>query len=93
MSDIIYPDTLRVDVAEEHFGHRIVDPYRWLEADARTDRRVAAWVAAQNKATQGYLATLPGREVFRERLAAALDYDQVTVPIKRGGRYFFTTHL
>ncbi len=29
---------------------------------------------AQNAVTQNYLATLPGRDIFRERLAALLDY-------------------
>jgi prolyl oligopeptidase len=92
MPKITYPETPRIDVVEEHFGHRIVDPYRWLEQDARGDRRVADWVAAQNAVTQGYLAALPGRNIFRNRLAALLDYEQFSIPIKRGGRYFFTRH-
>jgi prolyl oligopeptidase len=85
-----YPETKRVDVTEEHFGHTIVDPYRWLEKDVRSDEDVARWVNAQNVLTQSYLATLSGRDVFRERLATLLDYEQFTPPIKRGGRYFFT---
>jgi prolyl oligopeptidase len=42
-----YPETKRVDVVEEHFGRRIVDPYRSLEKDARSDHEVTDWVAAQ----------------------------------------------
>jgi len=90
MRRIIYPETKRVEVTEEHFGHTIVDAYRWLENDVRSDEGVARWVNAQNALTQSYLATLPGRDVFRARLAALLNYEQLTPPIKRGGRYFFT---
>ena len=85
-----YPKTSRAKVTEEHFGHTIIDPYRWLENDVRADEGVARWVNAQNALTQRYLATLPGRDIFRERLAALLNYEQFTSPIKRGGRYFFT---
>lgn len=85
-----YPETRRTDVVEERFGHRIVDPYRWLEGDARRDREVAAWIAAQDRATRAHLATLPGRDAFRARLAAMFDHERLTVPRKRGGRYFFT---
>jgi prolyl oligopeptidase len=90
MRYINYPETKRVEVAEEHFGHTIIDPYRWLENDVRSDEDVARWVNAQNVLTQRYLATLSGRDVFRERLAILLNYEQFTAPIKRGGRYFFT---
>ncbi|MCM8732497.1 prolyl oligopeptidase family protein [Hephaestia sp. GCM10023244] len=90
MSQANYPATERDDLVEELFGHRVPDPYRWLEGDVRSDHDVARWVNAQNAVTQRYLATLPGRDVFRERLAALLSYDQFTPPSKRGGRYFFT---
>ncbi|WP_037446903.1 prolyl oligopeptidase family serine peptidase [Skermanella stibiiresistens] len=90
MSKTAYPQTHRIDVVEEHFGHRIVDPYRWLEKDARDDHQVADWVAAQNEVTQAYLTGLPGRDILRKRLAAMLDHERFGIPIKRGGRYFFT---
>lgn len=90
MPYINYPETKRVDVTEEQFGHTIVDPYRWLEKDVRSDEDVARWVNEQNVLTQSYLATLSGRDIFRERLATLLNYEQFTPPIKRGGRYFFT---
>lgn len=90
MKTITYPDTKRVDVEETHFGRAVVDPYRWLENDVHNDPSVAHWVASQNSLTQAHLARLPGRDVFRARLAAMLDYEQVTAPIKRNDRYFFT---
>ncbi|MGY3606192.1 MULTISPECIES: prolyl oligopeptidase family serine peptidase [unclassified Bradyrhizobium] len=90
MPDIAYPETERGDLVEEQFGERIADPYRWLEGDARSDRKLAAWIEAQNAVTQKYLSTLPGRDVFRQRMTELLDYERFTVPLKRGERYFFT---
>ena len=88
--DLTYPETRRVDVAEEQFGQTVPDPYRWLEEDAHRDAEVAAWVKAQNEVTSRYLATLPGRGVFRQRLRALFKHERVTAPQERGGRYFYT---
>ena len=90
MPVISYPDTKRIDVVEKHFGQTITDPYRWLESGIHGDKEVAAWVKAQNATTSTYLATLPGREVFKERLKALFDHETFAVPQKRGGRYFYT---
>lgn len=49
------------------------------------DADVAGWV--ENALTQIHLATPPRRDAFRARLAALLNYEQVTAPVKRGGRY------
>ena len=87
---LAYPDTRRVDVSEEQFGQKVADPYRWLENDVRTDAEVAAWVAAENKVTDAYLATLPGRDALKTRLKALMDYERFGVPVKKGGRYFYT---
>jgi len=92
MSDIDYPRTERIDVAEEHFGQTVVDPYRWLENSASNDTRVETWIKAQNDLTRACLETLPGRDVFRKRMGELLDYDRYTAPLKRGSHYFFTLH-
>lgn len=86
------PPTRRGDAVDELFGQSVPDPYRWLENDARQDAEVAAWVTTQNDATLPYLAALPGREVFRARLRALFDHERVSVPYRRGGRYFHTRH-
>ncbi|GGC85869.1 prolyl oligopeptidase family serine peptidase [Chelatococcus reniformis] len=88
MPALAYPKTRRVDVVDAYFGMTVADPYRWLESDAARDADVAAWVAAQNTVTADYLATLPGREVLRNRLTALFDHEQVTAPHKRGTRLF-----
>jgi prolyl oligopeptidase len=90
MADLKYPNTKREIVVEKLFGYEVSDPFRWLENDARVDEDVAQWVDEQNALTQRYLASMPGRDVFRERLADLLNHEQWTPPIKRGGRYFFT---
>lgn len=89
MTPLAYPETQRGDVVDDHFGVAVADPYRWLEQEAASDAGVADWVAAQNKVTDAYLATLPGREVFRERLTELYSADFVSAPFKRGDLYFY----
>lgn len=89
MSKLAYPETRRVDVVEEQFGVKVADPYRWLENDVRNDPEVAAWVAAENRVTDAYLATLPGRAIFAGRIKQLFDYERFGVPQKKGGRYFY----
>ncbi|WP_422514785.1 prolyl oligopeptidase family serine peptidase [Sphingomonas sp. 3-13AW] len=84
-----YPETRRVDQVDQMFGEKIQDPYRWLENDVRSDREVADWVAAQNRVTDAYLATLPGRGIFKDRLRTLIDYERFGLPVKKGGRYFY----
>ena len=85
-----YPNTNRGEITEDLFGMRIPDPYRWLEGDVRSVPQVARWVEAQNLAASRYLAGLPGRDMFRQRLTGLLDYERLSSPEKRNGRYFFT---
>jgi len=86
---IAYPETKRVDVVEKHFGQTIADPYRWLENDVRNDKEVAAWVESQNKVTNAHLNTLPGREIFKDRLKQLYNYERFSILVKKGGRYFY----
>ena len=87
---VVYPETRRGDVAEMQFGERIADPYRWLENDVRSDPEVAGWVERQNQVTRAYLDRLPQRAWFEQRLRALLSYERFSVPVKAGGRYFYT---
>ncbi len=87
---ITYPDTRRVDQVDVQFGVKVADPYRWLENDVREDKAVADWVAAENKVTEAYLSTLPGRDALKARMAALYDYERYGVPRKAGTRYFYT---
>lgn len=85
-----YPETRRDAIADERFGVRIPDPYRWLENDIRRDPELALWVDAQNSLSAPYLAGLPGRDIFQQRLTALYDHERLSTPEKRGSRYFFT---
>ncbi len=85
-----YPHTRASDVADEQFGQKVADPYRWLENDVRVDKDVATWVAAQNEATNAYLATLPGRDIFADRLKQLFNFERYGVPRKAGNRYFYS---
>jgi prolyl oligopeptidase len=86
---VAYPETRRDDTVYEQFGVKVADPYRWLENDVRTDHEVADWVAQQNRVTEAYLATLPGRQIFAARLRALYDYERIGTPQSEGGRYFY----
>jgi prolyl oligopeptidase len=86
---IHYPDTHRVAQFDDQFGVKVADPYRWLENDVRTDPAVRDWVTAENKVTDAYLATLPGRDIFKARMTQLYDYERFGVPVKKGGKYFY----
>ena len=84
-----YPETSKLDLVETQFDEAVPDPYRWLENDVRTDKAVADWVAQQNALTQGYLAQLPQRQWFAQRIKALMDYERFGLPRKAGGNYFY----
>jgi prolyl oligopeptidase len=85
-----YPDTRRVDHADDYHGTKVADPYRWLETDVRTSPEVAAWVESENKVTDAYLKAIPEREAIRKRLTELWNYARYSVPFKMGGRYFYS---
>lgn len=83
-----YPRAERADVVDELHGHRVPDPYRWLEDPS--DPRTEAWSAAQDELARAWLDALPGREAFAERMRSLLAAGSVSVPVWRAGRAFFT---
>nr|WP_231612318.1 prolyl oligopeptidase family serine peptidase [Novipirellula galeiformis] len=83
-----YPDSKTVDVTDDYHGHRVADPYRWLE-DTESEE-TAEWVAAENKVTQAYLQSLPEREAMRARLEKLWNYERFGLPSRKGDRYIYT---
>jgi prolyl oligopeptidase len=85
-----YPPAPRGPVVDDYHGVRVADPYRWLEDLDSPQTR--AWVEAEARLTDGYLASLPQRARLRTRIAALYDYERVGIPFRAGGRYFYTSN-
>ena len=85
---IAYPETKTVAHVDDYFGHKVADPYRWMEDLNSAD--VASWVKAQNAVTEQYLAALPLREHFRTRITELWNYPKVGVPMREAGQLFYT---
>jgi prolyl oligopeptidase len=85
-----YPKTRTVDVSDDFFGTRVADPYRWLEDAA--DPEVQAWTQEQMDLAQEILGTMPGRNLFQQRLTEAWDYPKYSTPVEKGGRLFYTVN-
>ncbi|MEE4198842.1 MAG: prolyl oligopeptidase family serine peptidase [Bacteroidales bacterium] len=82
-----YPETRKTDQADEYFGTRVEDPYRWLEDDRSEETE--QWVKAQNKVTFDYLDQIPFRDKIKDRLTELWDYETMGAPYKKGGKYFY----
>ncbi|HEX3129460.1 MAG TPA: prolyl oligopeptidase family serine peptidase [Thermoanaerobaculia bacterium] len=82
-----YPESRRVDQFDDYHGVRVADPYRWLED--LDSGETHAWIAAQNRVTAAFLASIPEREDIRSRLTELWNYERYGLPVKEGGRYFF----
>ncbi|SFE31100.1 prolyl oligopeptidase family serine peptidase [Blastococcus tunisiensis] len=83
-----YPEATRLDLVEDLHGHRVADPYRWLEDDA--DPRTRAWSEAQDTLAGDLLGGLPMRPAFTAHLEALVRSGAVGLPVWRGGRAFST---
>src|SRR5262249_19727007 len=82
-----YPNTRRGDQVDDYHGTKVEDPYRWLEADVRTSKEVADWVAAENEITSAYLKSIPEREAIKKRITELWNYEKISSPSRHGPRY------
>ncbi|QHT55297.1 S9 family peptidase [Cellulomonas sp. H30R-01] len=90
-----YPSAHRLDLVEDLHGHRVADPYRWLE-DADDDA-TRTWSQAQDALYADYRQALTARvgdgpwsaERLTTRLRELLGAGVVGAPAWRGDRYFF----
>jgi len=85
--ELTYPETKKADVADDYFGTKVPDPYRWFEDLNSED--VKAWVEAENEVTFSYLEQIPFREKIRQRLTELYDYPKYSSPYRVGDHYFF----
>jgi prolyl oligopeptidase len=83
-----YPPARRLDLVEDLFGHRVADPYRWLEEAGAAETR--QWLAAQEELWAAYRAELPGRDAFAARVRELLQVGYVGLPAWRGTARFYT---
>ncbi|MCS6803255.1 MAG: prolyl oligopeptidase family serine peptidase [Chloroflexota bacterium] len=78
--------TRTVPVVDRYYGVEVADPYRWLEETESEE--VSAWVEAQNRETERWLAG-PTRDALRDELRQTWNYPRWSVPWRDGGRTFF----
>jgi prolyl oligopeptidase len=69
-------------------GHKIIDPYRYLENP--NDPETKLYVEQELNYTRSLLDPLPGREKIKARLSQLLEIGTVGAP-QMGGRYYFHT--
>lgn len=82
-----YPSASRGSQVDVYHGVTIPDPYRWLEdVDSPATKE---WVAAQNRLTDTFLASIPQRPAIRSRLTQLWNYARYSAPFKENGRYFY----
>ncbi len=86
-SPLSYPVAARGTQVDDYHGTSIADPFRWLEdVDAPA---TTAWVAAQNRLTDAFLAAIPQRTAIRNRLTQLWNYERFSAPFTENGRYFY----
>jgi prolyl oligopeptidase len=87
-----YPKAYERNTVDTYQGSlgpvQVADPYRWMENPDATDTQ--KWVTDENAITKPYLEGLPGRDAIRDRIAKIRDYDTYGLPVKVGGKYFYT---
>ena len=74
-SSLVYPETRKSEHEDDYFGHKVPDPYRWLEDD--TSEETATWVKAENEVTFGYLNNITFRDKVKARLEELMNYERV----------------
>ncbi|MDE6802318.1 MAG: prolyl oligopeptidase family serine peptidase [Muribaculaceae bacterium] len=86
-SAIEYPVAPTDNTVDTYFDLTVADPYRPLEDD--TAAVTKAWVEAENKVTQDYLAQIPYRRKLRDRLETLFNFPRQGLPWKAAdGRYY-----
>jgi len=84
---LVYPPTPTEPVVDTLHGVSVPDPYRWLED---TDSpRTRAWIEAQNRLAERFLARLPLRQPLRRRLTELWNFERYGVPFEEAGALFY----
>ncbi len=84
-----YPTTTRDEsIIEDHFGQKMMDPYRWLENPDSDDTQ--KWVSQQNDITKSFIRSYPDWDKIYNKLTKVYNYAKFSSPKKRGTRYCFS---
>jgi prolyl oligopeptidase len=78
-------------VADDYFGTKIPDDYRWLEDSKSTETR--AFIDAENTYTTRYMKQARIRPQIEDDLDALEHVSSWSVPVERGGSFFFEKRL
>src|SRR5215470_17513770 len=82
------PPKAKVDnVVDDVHGHKIADPYRWLEDANSPDTQ--EYVREELAYTRSILDPLPGREQIHQRLTQLSSIGTMTAPQIGGNFYFY----
>src|SRR5215475_729497 len=82
------PVAKQAPVTEDLHGHKLTDPYRWLEDSQSPETQ--QWVQQELKYTRSLLDPLPGRDELHKRLTGLLSIGTIGAP-QLGGKYYFYT--
>ena len=83
-----YPQSEVLVVADDYFGTKVEDPFRWLEKG--DDPAVIKWTDEQNAFTRKLLDAVTARQLIERELTQLWDYPKMGNPSKFGDYYFFT---
>ena len=83
-----YPAARRGPQVDDYFGEKVADPYRWMED--LDSPETAEWVRAERAYTDAALAGMPERAAIRARLRQLWNFPRLGLPLREGGRMFYT---
>lgn len=83
-----YPTFPKGSTVDDYFGHKVPDPYRWLEDPV--SEQTKEFIEAQNGLTFPYLKSCPNREKINKRLTDLWNHPKYDCPFKAGDYYYFT---
>lgn len=89
--NITYPKAPKDGTVDTYFGVKVPDPYRPLEADR--SQETMAWVEAENKVTNAYLAKIPFRAKLLKRLKEVADFEKVGTPFNKNGKWYVYMYI
>jgi prolyl oligopeptidase len=87
LSQVKLPKTPVREVAEDYFGTKVTDPYRWLESSS--DPEVVAWMKAQDDYTREALSKIPGRKQLLDRIKSLDNAGAVVSSLQVWGQHYF----